>query len=47
MQELKIIIVHLMLNFEFLPLPEELRSMDGREQVFRQPKMCHVRLKVL
>ncbi|KAK0708046.1 cytochrome P450 [Lasiosphaeris hirsuta] len=47
MQELKIIMVDLMLNFEFLPLPEELSSMAAVERVFRAPRMCYVKLKAL
>ena len=45
--ELKIIMVHLIMNFEFLPLPEDLDNMDGRETIFRTPKNTHVRLRVL
>ncbi len=47
MLELKVMMVLLVLNFEFLPLPEELASMEGIEKVFRRPKMCHVRLRAL
>ncbi|KAK1834067.1 cytochrome P450 3A24 [Podospora conica] len=47
MQELRIFIFHLMYNFEFLPLPEELQDMSAQERIFRQPNMCHVRLKKL
>lgn len=47
MQELRIFIFHLMYNFEFLPLPEELQDMSASERIFRQPNMCHVRLKKL
>ena len=47
MQELKIIIFHLMYNFEFMPLPEELQDMSASERIFRQPNMTHVRLKKL
>jgi len=39
--------VHLIMNFEFLPLPEDLDNMDGRETIFRTPKNTHVRLRVL
>ncbi len=45
MHELRIMVVMLILNFEFLPLPEELQSMAGVEKLFRRPKMCHVRLR--
>lgn len=47
MQELKIIMVHIMLNFEFLPLPAELSDMKAIERVFRQPIQCHVKLRPL
>ncbi|KAK0751289.1 cytochrome P450 [Schizothecium vesticola] len=47
MQELRIFIFHLMYNFEFLPLPEELQDMSASERIFRQPNMCHVRLRKL
>ena len=47
MIELKIIIATIMLNFEFLPLPDELASMAAEEKVFRKPRMANVRLKAL
>jgi hypothetical protein len=47
MQELRIMIVVLTLNFEFLPLPEELSDMAGVEKLFRQPKQCHVKIRKL
>ncbi|KAH8900487.1 cytochrome P450 [Thozetella sp. PMI_491] len=47
MQELRIMIVLLVLNFEFLPLPESLTSMEGIEKLFRRPKISHVRLRSL
>ena len=47
MMELRIMIVHLILNFEFLPLPEELANMAGEEKLFRGPRTCHVKLKVI
>lgn len=47
MQELRIFVFHLVYNFEFLPLPEELQDMSASERIFRQPNMCHVRLKKL
>lgn len=47
MQELKIIMVQIMLNFEFLPLPDELKDMKAIERVFRQPIQCHVKLRAL
>jgi len=47
MQELRIMIVMLVLNFEFLALPDDLQSMQGEERSFRQPRLCHVKLRAL
>jgi hypothetical protein len=47
MMELRIIMVTLILNFEFLSLPEELAGLEGEEAVFRQPQKIFVRLKQL
>ncbi|KAK4442074.1 cytochrome P450 [Podospora aff. communis PSN243] len=47
MMELRIIVVTLILNFEFLSLPEELAGLEGEESVFRQPQKIFVRLKQL
>ncbi len=47
MLELRIIIATLMLNFEFLALPDKLASMAAEETVFRKPRTVHVRLKQL
>ncbi|KAK0611972.1 cytochrome P450 [Immersiella caudata] len=47
MMELRIIMVTLVLNFEFLSLPEELAGLEGEEAVFRQPQKIFVRLKQL
>jgi len=47
MQELKIMIVHMILNFEFLPLPEEQSSMLAVEKIFRSPRVCSVKLRAL
>jgi len=46
-QELYLFLVILVLNFEFLPLPEELQGMSGTEAIFRKPKICHVNLSVI
>ncbi|SPQ24085.1 98bcb0d1-d493-4b7c-8817-0a47768b614d [Thermothielavioides terrestris] len=35
--ELRIMVVLLILSFEFLPLPEDLRGMSAHEKVFREP----------
>ncbi|KAK3986195.1 cytochrome P450 [Cladorrhinum sp. PSN332] len=45
--ELKIIIATIMLNFEFLPLPEELARMEAVEKVFRKPRMVNVKLRAV
>lgn len=47
MQELKIMVVHMILNFEFLPVPEELSSMLAVERVFRSPRVCSVKLRAM
>ncbi len=47
MQELRIMIVLLILNFEFLPLPEGLGSMGAIEKLFRRPKTSYVKLRPL
>jgi cytochrome P450 len=47
MLELRIIISTLMLNFEFLPLPEQMSSMEAEEEVFRKPKTAFVKLRAL
>lgn len=45
--ELRINIVLLILSFEFLPLPEELRTMSAHERIFRHPDAPYVRLRPL
>ncbi|KAH7461729.1 hypothetical protein FOMA001_g18908 [Fusarium oxysporum f. sp. matthiolae] len=47
MQDLRIFVVLLVLNFEFLPLPGELRDLTGEEAVFRHPKQAMVKLKII
>ena len=47
MQELRIMIALLILNFELMPLPEDLAGMDGIEKLFRRPKLSHVKLRIL
>ncbi|KAK0627962.1 hypothetical protein B0T14DRAFT_601066 [Immersiella caudata] len=44
MLELRIIISTLMLNFEFLPLREEMSGLEAEEEVFRKPKTAFVKL---
>jgi hypothetical protein len=45
--EFRIAVVLLILNFEFLELPQELKSMLASEAIFRQPQKPFVRVKVL
>lgn len=45
--ELRIMIVLLILSVEFLPLPEEYRSLAAIEKVFREPKYPYARLRIL
>ena len=45
--EFRIVIVQLVLNFEFLPLPEKLATMAAKEKVFREPQMAYAQLKIL
>ncbi len=45
--ELRIIVVLVILNLEVLQLPEELRTMQASEQLFRRPKMPFARLRAL
>lgn len=38
----------LVLRFEFLPLEDDkMDSMAAEERIFRRPRYCHVRLRVL
>ncbi|KAH9905754.1 cytochrome P450 [Xylariomycetidae sp. FL2044] len=45
--EFRIIVVLLVLNFEFLELPEEYKSMKAKEKIFREPQMPYAKLRVL
>ncbi|KAI0160165.1 cytochrome P450 [Xylariaceae sp. FL1272] len=45
--ELRIIIVLLVLNFEFLKLPDELRTTHGIEKVFREPDKPYAKIRAL
>jgi len=47
MLEMRIIVVTLILNFEFLPLPEELSGLEAEEEVFRKPKTSFAKLRAL
>ncbi|KAI0018956.1 cytochrome P450 [Xylariomycetidae sp. FL0641] len=43
----RIFVVMLMLSFEFLELPPELRTLRGREKIFREPQKPYARIRVL
>ncbi|KAK7746457.1 hypothetical protein SLS53_002416 [Cytospora paraplurivora] len=43
--EFRIVVVLLILNFEFLPLPEELQTTDAIEKVFREPRKPYARVR--
>ncbi|ROW07878.1 hypothetical protein VMCG_03462 [Cytospora schulzeri] len=45
--EIRIAIVLIILNFEFLPLPDELRTTTAAERIFRRPDTPYARLKIL
>ncbi|ROV89570.1 hypothetical protein VMCG_09950 [Cytospora schulzeri] len=45
--EFRIVVVLLILNFEFLPLPEELRTTSVTEKIFREPDTPYARVKAL
>lgn len=45
--EIKIAIALIILNFEFLVLPDELRTTTAAERIFRQPDTPYAHLKVL
>ena len=47
MQEIRIILVVLVLNFEFLPLPEALNNTLGQQKVLRTAQHCFVKLRAL
>ncbi|KAK3682065.1 cytochrome P450 [Podospora appendiculata] len=47
MQELRIIIVLLILAFEFQPLPQELAGFESEEKLFRAPIKAHVKLRAI
>ena len=47
MQEIRIMLVLLVLNFEFLPLPETLNSPHGQQKVLRTAQQCFVKLSSL
>lgn len=45
--EVRIVVVLLILNFEFLSLPEDLRTTSVTEKIFREPDTPYARVKVL
>jgi len=45
MLELRIVVTVLVLRFEFLSVPDELRSMDVDERIFRAPTMAYANLR--
>ncbi|KAI1383030.1 cytochrome P450 [Hypoxylon trugodes] len=45
--EFRIVVVLLVLNLEFLELPEELKIMRATEKIFRQPDMPYARVRAL
>jgi len=47
MIEMRIVVVTLILNFEFLPLPEEMSGLEAEEEVFRKPKTAFAKLRAL
>lgn len=47
MQELRVMIVLLVLSFRFDPVPDALNSPAGRQKALRVPQQCLVRLSAL
>lgn len=47
MMEFKIVVVLLILTFEFLPLPEEYKSMAAIEKIFREPNFPYAKIRAL
>ncbi|KAF9870960.1 cytochrome p450 [Colletotrichum karsti] len=45
MQQLRIFLVLLVWNFEFLPVPDDLNSRWGHQKILRPPQQCYVRLR--
>ncbi|KAF4820912.1 Cytochrome P450 monooxygenase TRI13 [Colletotrichum siamense] len=45
MQQLRIFLVLLVWNFEFLPVPDMLNSPWGHQKILRPPQQCYVRLR--
>lgn len=47
MMEFRIMVVVLIMNFEFLALPEEFRSMKATEEIFRRADAPYAKLRAL
>lgn len=47
MQEIRIILVLLVLSFDFQPLPDVLNSPRGQQKVLRMAQQCYVKLRAL
>lgn len=47
MFELRIMVVLLILNFEFQELPDKYKPMGAIEKIFRQPEFPYAKLKAL
>lgn len=45
--EYRILVVLLILNFEFLPLPKDLSSLSAQEKIFRHPDYPYAKIKLL
>lgn len=45
--EYRILVVLLILNFEFLPLPTDLSGWGAQEKIFRHPDFPYARIKIL
>lgn len=45
--EIRIAITLIILNFEFLPLPDHLRTTAATERIFRRPDTPYANLKIL
>jgi cytochrome P450 len=47
MQQLRIFVVLLIWNFEFLPVPDELNSPWGHQKILRPPQQCYIRPRLV
>lgn len=45
--EYRILVVLLVLNFEFLPLPKEMSSWSAQEKIFRHPDYPYAKIRIL